>query len=70
MTKLSEDQFNQIKSIANRLQALTGKESEAGQLVEELGRILLESDTEPTYSELTTEPPSPKTKTYGGAYVI
>lgn len=43
---ISEKQFNQLQSIIHRLQSLTDEQSEAGQLVDELDRILLDSDIE------------------------
>lgn len=68
---ISEAKFNQLQSIVYRLQALTDENdenTEAGQLIDELDRILLDSDIEQAYQELTVE--SPKTKTPGGAYIL
>jgi hypothetical protein len=70
MSKLSEKQFKRVQELTRYLQAITERESEAGDLLEELDGILFSDDTEPTYSELTPEPPSPKTKTHGGAYIV
>lgn len=66
---ISEKQFNRLQSIVHQLQALTDEQSEAGQLVDELDRILLDSDIEQAYQELTAED-TPKIKTHGGAYVV
>ena len=65
---LSEKQFNQLQAITHQLQALTDEQSEAGQLVDELDRILLDSDIEQAYQELTAD--APRTKTHGAAYIV
>lgn len=70
MAKLSENQFKRVQELTRCLQAITERESEAGDLLEELDGILFGDDNESTYSDSTPEPPSPKTKTHGGAYVI
>lgn len=66
---LSEKMFNRLQEITHQLQSLTDENTEAGQLVDELDRILLDSDIEQAYQELT-EDTTPKTKTHGGAYVV
>jgi hypothetical protein len=43
---ISEAKFNQLQSIVHQLQALTDENTEAGQLVDELDRILMDSDIE------------------------
>ncbi|MFM6398780.1 hypothetical protein, partial [Planktothrix sp.] len=60
---IPESKFNRLQEITHQLQALTDENTEAGQLIDELDRILLDSDIEQAYSELTAEEPSPKTKT-------
>ena len=65
---ISEKMFSRLQEIVHQLQTLTDEQSEVGQLVDELDRILLDSDIEQAYSDLTTE--SPKTKTEGGAYIV
>ena len=65
---ISEKQFNRLQSIVHQLQALTDEQSEAGQLVDELDRILLDSDIEQAYQELTAD--TPRTKTHGAAYIV
>ncbi|MFM6398360.1 hypothetical protein [Planktothrix sp.] len=67
---ISEKQFNQLQSIVHQLQALTDENTEAGQLIDELDRILLDSDIEQAYQELMAEDTTPKTKIHGGAYVV
>ncbi|MFM6194491.1 MAG: hypothetical protein ACKPEN_07800 [Planktothrix sp.] len=67
---ISEKQFNQLQSIVHQLQALTDENTEAGQLIDELDRILLNSDIEQAYQELMAEDTTPKTKIHGGAYVV
>ncbi|MFM6204047.1 hypothetical protein [Planktothrix sp.] len=67
---IPESKFNRLQEITHQLQALTDENTEAGQLIDELDRILLDSDIEQAYSELTAEEPSPKTKTHGGAYIV
>lgn len=66
---ISEKMFNRLQAITHQLQALTDEQSEVGQLVDELDRILLDSDIEQAYQELMAED-TPKTKTHGGAYVV
>ena len=65
---IPESKFNRLQAITHQLQALTDEQSEAGQLVDELDRILLDSDIEQAFQELTED--TPKTKTHGGAYVV
>lgn len=65
---ISEKMFNRLQEITHQLQALTDEQSEAGHLVDELDRILLDSDIEQAYSDLTAE--SPKTKTHGAAHIV
>ncbi|MFM6206400.1 MAG: hypothetical protein ACKPEN_16550 [Planktothrix sp.] len=65
---ISEKMFNRLQAITHQLQSLTDEQSEAGQLVDELDRILLDSDIEQAYQELTED--TPKTKTHGEAYVV
>jgi hypothetical protein len=43
---ISEAKFNQLQSIVHQLQALTDENTEAGPLVDELDRILMDSDIE------------------------
>lgn len=66
---ISEAIFNRLQSIVHQLQSLTDEQSEAGQLVDELDRILLDSDIEQAFTELTAEQ-TPTTKTKGGAYIV
>ena len=67
---IPESKFNRLQSIVHQLQALTDEQSEIGVLVDEIDRILLDSDIEQAYSDLAAEEPSPKTKTHGGAYIV
>ena len=67
---LSEKQFNQLQSIVHQLQALTDEQSEVGQLVDELDRILLDSDIEQTYSDVAIEKGTHKLKPITGAYIV
>lgn len=67
---ISEKMFNRLQAITHQLQALTDEQSEAGQLVDELDRILMDSDIEQAYSDLTAEEPTPKTKTHGAAHIV
>lgn len=52
---IPESKFNRLQAITHQLQALTDEQSEAGQLVDELDRILLDSDIEQAYQELAAE---------------
>lgn len=67
---ISEKMFNQLQSIVHQLQALTDENTEAGQLVDELDRILMDSDIEQAYSDLAIEQGNHKLKTITGAYIV
>lgn len=67
---ISEKQFNRLQAIVHQLQALTDENTEAGQLVDQLDRILLDSDIEQTYSDLAIEQGNHKLKTITGAYIV
>ena len=67
---IPESKFNRLQAITHQLQALTDEQSEAGQLVDELDRILLDSDIEQAYQELMAEDTTPKTKIHGAAYIV
>lgn len=67
---ISEKYFNRLEAITKQLQTLTIKDSEIGLLVDELDRILLDSDIEEMYREFTREEPTPRTKTHGAAYIV
>jgi len=67
---IPESKFNRLQEITHQLQALTDENTEAGQLIDELDRILLNSDIEQAYQELMAEDTTPKTKIHGGAYVV
>ena len=67
---ISEKQFNRLQAIVHQLQALTDENTEAGQLVDQLDRILLDSDIEQTYSDLTIEKGNHKLKPTAGAYIV
>jgi len=67
---IPESKFNRLQEITHQLQALTDENTEAGQLVDELDRILLDSDIEQAYQELMAEDTTPKTKTHGAAHIV
>lgn len=67
---ISEKMFNRLQSIVHQLQALTDEQSEVGQLVDELDRILMDSDIEQAYSDLAIEQGNHKLKTITGAYIV
>ena len=67
---IPESKFNRLQSIVHQLQALTDEQSEIGVLVDEIDRILLDSDIEQAFQELMAEDTTPKTKTHGGAYIV
>lgn len=46
---IPESKFNRLQEITHQLQALTDENTEAGQLIDELDRILLDSDIEQAY---------------------
>jgi hypothetical protein len=67
---ISEAKFNQLQSIVHQLQALTDENTEAGQLVDELDRILMDSDIEQAYSDLAVEEGKHKLKPLTRAYIV
>ncbi|MFM6453327.1 MAG: hypothetical protein ACKPH7_16110 [Planktothrix sp.] len=67
---IPESTFNRLQEITHQLQALTDENTEAGQLIDELDRILLDSDIAQASQELMAEDTTPKTKIHGGAYVV
>lgn len=67
---ISEKMFNRLQEITHQLQALTDENTEAGQLVDELDRILLDSDIEQAYSDLTIEQGNHRLKPTAGAYIV
>ncbi|MBE9144922.1 hypothetical protein [Planktothrix mougeotii] len=67
---IPESKFNRLQEITHQLQALTDEQSEAGQLVDELDRILLDSDIEQTYSDVAIEKGTHKLKPITGAYIV
>jgi hypothetical protein len=54
-TTLSEEEFNRLKELILRLQSLTQKESEVGQLVDEINQLLVEIETDTDGEEASIE---------------